>query len=81
MGDLGLLAAVLGESCEANLRIVRNSFKYHRETRRGGDASKARMCRCVGEQRRDGIGRTADRAKPMRTQVRKASKALPVPAR
>ena len=27
------------------------------------------------------IGRMADRAKPMRTQVRKASKGLPVPAR
>ena len=27
------------------------------------------------------IGRTADRAKPTRTQVRKASKGLPVPAR
>jgi hypothetical protein len=39
------------------------------------------MCRCAGEQRRAGIGRTADRAKPMRTQVRKASKGLPVPAR
>ena len=39
------------------------------------------MCRCVGEQRRAGIGRTADRAKPMRTTVRKASKGLPVPAR
>ena len=49
--------------------------------RRGGDASEARMCRCAGEQRRAGIGRTADRAKPMRTQVRKASKGLPVPAR
>ena len=49
--------------------------------RGGGDASKARMCRCAGERRRAGIGRTADRAKPMRTQVRKASKGLPVPAR
>ena len=49
--------------------------------RRGGDASEARMCRCAGEQRRAGIGRTADRATPMRTQVRKASKGLPVPAR
>jgi len=49
--------------------------------RRGGDASEARMCRCAGEQRRAGIGRTADRAKPMRTKVRKASKGLPVPAR
>ena len=39
------------------------------------------MCRCAGEQRRAGIGRTADRAKPMRTKVRKASKGLPVPAR
>ncbi len=39
------------------------------------------MCRCAGEQRRAGIGRTADRAKPMRTPVRKASKGLPVPAR
>jgi len=39
------------------------------------------MCRCAGEQRRAGIGRTADRAKPMRTSVRKASKGLPVPAR
>ena len=48
--------------------------------RRGGDASKARMCRCAGEQCRAGIGRTADRAKPMRTKVRKASKGLPVPA-
>jgi hypothetical protein len=35
--------------------------------RRGGDASEARMCRCAGEHRRAGIGRTADRAKPMRT--------------
>ena len=39
------------------------------------------MCRCTGEQRRAGIGRTADRAKPTRTKVRKASKGLPVPAR
>ena len=28
------------------------------------------MCRCAGEQRRAGIGRTANRAKPMRTKVR-----------
>jgi len=49
--------------------------------RRGGEASEARMCRSAGEQRRAGIGRTADRAKPMRTKVRKASKGLPVPAR
>ncbi len=48
--------------------------------RRGGDASKARMCRCAGEHRRAGIGHTADRAKPRRTKVRKASKGLPVPA-
>jgi hypothetical protein len=47
----------------------------------GGDASEARMCRCTCEQRRAGIGRTADRAKPTRTKVRKASKGLPVPAR
>ena len=47
----------------------------------GGDASEARMCRCAGEQRRAGTGRTADRAKPTRTKVRKASKGLPVPAR
>ena len=39
------------------------------------------MCRRAGEQHRAGIGRTADRAKPMRTKVRKASKGLPVPAR
>jgi len=39
------------------------------------------MCRRAGELRRAGIGRTADRAKPMRTKVRKASKVLPVPAR
>ena len=49
--------------------------------RRGGEASMARMCRCAGEQRRDGIGRTADRARPMRTTVREASKGLPVPVR
>jgi len=49
--------------------------------RRGGDASEARMCRCAGEQRRAGIGRTADRAKPMRTKVRRAGKGLPMPAR
>ena len=34
------------------------------------------MCRCAGEQRRAGTGRTADRAKPTRTKVRKASKGL-----
>lgn len=43
-----------GRAAKQNLRIARNSFKYHRETRRGGDASEARMCRRAGEQRRAG---------------------------
>ena len=70
-----------GGAAKQDLRIALNSFKYHRETRRGGEANEARMCRCAGEQRRAGIGRTAGRAKPMRTKVRKASKGLPVPVR
>jgi hypothetical protein len=74
---LGLL--VKRRASSARPRPVEVSIT--RSGRRGGDASEARMCRCAGELRRAGIGRTADRAKPTRTKVRKASKGLPVPAR
>jgi hypothetical protein len=139
------------EGCPAPGRRRPVDASITRCDRRGGDASKARMCRCASELRRAGdrahgrpreadadegsqgeqgtagaraprvaphraddgpsmrrsraatgaaamparhacadalascaapvIGRTADRAKPTRTQVREASKGLPVPAR